>query len=226
MKRYKTVTESTGFMLTVTLLSGYLNAYTYVTRGGIFANMHTGNMSKLGLGLLSGDYAGCWQYLAPILAALAGALFSETVRQKFARKGLGSWQRNMLAFEILVLAAAAFVASGWHDMLIACVFSFVTEAQLTVFGKWEGKSHSTTICTGNLRNLGQYLYPALFVRDRESVRTAVLYGIVVFSFLAGVMVGAVLTRRLGTFGSLPVCAVLGVLMAVVVREENGARSAA
>lgn len=36
-------------MLLLTLLSGYLNAYTYATRGGIFANMHTGNMTKLGI---------------------------------------------------------------------------------------------------------------------------------------------------------------------------------
>ena len=162
-KRYKTISESTAFMVMLTLLSGYLNAYTYATRGGIFANMHTGNMSKLGISLAGGNFAGCWQYLAPILAALLGVMFSELVRHRFSGIAFGSWQKNMLAFEILVLVGAAFIASGWHDMLIACVFSFVTEAQLSVFGKWEGKGHSTTICTGNLRNLGQYLYPAIAV---------------------------------------------------------------
>lgn len=50
-KRYKTISESTAFMVMLTLLSGYLNAYTYATRGGSFANMHTGNMSKLGISL-------------------------------------------------------------------------------------------------------------------------------------------------------------------------------
>ena len=63
-KRYKTISESTAFMLLLTLLSGYLNAYTYATRGGIFANMHTGNMTKLGIGLASGNVAGSWQHLA------------------------------------------------------------------------------------------------------------------------------------------------------------------
>ena len=174
-KRYKTISESTAFMVMLTLLSGYLNAYTYATRGGIFANMHTGNMSKLGISLAGGNFAGCWQYLAPILAAILGVMFSELVRHRFSGIAFGSWQKNMLAFEILVLVGAAFIASGWHDMLIACVFSFVTEAQLSVFGKWEGKGHSTTICTGNLRNLGQYLYPAIAVHDRESLRTAGLY---------------------------------------------------
>ena len=184
-KRYKTISESTAFMVMLTLLSGYLNAYTYATRGGIFANMHTGNMSKLGISLAGGNFAGSWQYLAPILAALLGVMFSELVRHRFSGIAFGSWQKNMLAFEILVLVGAAFIASGWHDMLIACVFSFVTEAQLSVFGKWEGKGHSTTICTGNLRNLGQYLYPAIAVHDRESLRTAGLYFVMVFSFALG-----------------------------------------
>ena len=144
-------------------LSGYLNAYTYATRGGIFANMHTGNMTKLGIGLASGNVAGSWQYLAPILAAVLGVVFSELVRHRFSGIGFGSWQKNMLALEILMLVGSAFVATGWHDMLMACLFSFATEAQLAVFGKWEGRGHATTICTGNIRNLGQYLLSLIHI---------------------------------------------------------------
>ena len=94
-KRYKTISESTAFMVMLTLLSGYLNAYTYATRGGIFANMHTGNMSKLGISLAGGNFAGSWQYLAPILAALLGVMFSELVRHRFSGIAFGSWQKNM-----------------------------------------------------------------------------------------------------------------------------------
>ncbi|MEI3580835.1 MAG: YoaK family protein [Acutalibacteraceae bacterium] len=175
----------------------------YLSRAGSFANMHTGNMSKLGISLAGGNFAGSWQYLAPILAALLGVMFSELVRHRFSGIAFGSWQKNMLAFEILVLVGAAFIASGWHDMLIACVFSFVTEAQLSVFGKWEGKCYSTTICTGNLRNLGQYLYPAIAVHDRESLRTAGLYFVMVFSFALGAVLGIWACAPLGTFGHFP-----------------------
>lgn len=219
-KRYKTISESTAFMLALTLLSGYLNAYTYATRGGIFANMHTGNMSKLGVSLATGDVAGSWPFLAPILAAILGVLFCELVRHRFDRVLFGSWQKNMLAFEILIVAGAAFIASGWHDVLIACVFSFITEAQLAVFGKWEGKGHSTTICTGNIRNLGQYLYPAITVHDRESLRTAVLYGVMVFSFAAGAMLGVLVCELLGTFGSIPAALGLALLLFAMIREDS------
>lgn len=153
-KRYKTISESTAFMVMLTLLSGYLNAYTYATRGGIFANMHTGNMSKLGISLAGGNFAGCWQYLAPILAALLGVMFSELVRHRFSGIAFGSWQKNMLAFEILVLVGAAFIASAGMICSSPVSSPLVTEAQLSVFGKWEGKGHSTTICTGNLRQSG------------------------------------------------------------------------
>ena len=126
----------------------------------------------------------------------------------------------MLAFEILVLVGAAFIASGWHDMLIACVFSFVTEAQLSVFGKWEGKGHSTTICTGNLRNLGQYLYPAIAVHDRESLRTAGLYFVMVFSFALGAVLGIWACAPLGTFGSIPAALGFVLLLGSILREEH------
>ena len=188
-KRYKTISESTAFMLLLTLLSGYLNAYTYATRGGIFANMHTGNMTKLGIGLASGNVA-------------------------------GSWQKNMLALEILMLVGSAFVATGWHDMLMACLFSFATEAQLAVFGKWEGRGHATTICTGNIRNLGQYLYAALSVHDHESLRIAGLYFVMVFSFAAGAGLGVLLCGPMGTFGSIPAALGFAILLGSILREEH------
>ena len=53
-KRYQSITESTGFMLAVTTLGGFLNSYTYATRDGVFANMHTGNMTRLGISLADG----------------------------------------------------------------------------------------------------------------------------------------------------------------------------
>jgi len=207
-KRYKTISESTAFMVMLTLLSGYLNAYTYATRGGIFANMHTGNMSKLGISLAGGNFAGSWQYLAPILAALLGVMFSELVRHRFSGIAFGSWQKNMLAFEILVLVGAAFIASGWHDMLIACVFSFVTEAQLSVFGKWEGKGHSTTICTGNLRSGTERLYLWGKTGERDhGHRAAQYYGIIVF-FIAGAALGAWCSGRWGQRAVLGACVLL------------------
>ncbi len=35
--------------------------------GAIFANLHHRYMSKLGISLAGGNFAGSWQYLAPIL---------------------------------------------------------------------------------------------------------------------------------------------------------------
>ena len=146
-KRYKTISESTAFMVMLTLLSGYLNAYTYATGAGSLP-ICTPAYVQAGISLAGGtspEAGSYWRRSWPPCWAL---MFSELVRHRFSGIAFGSWQKNMLAFEILVLVGAAFIASGWHDMLIACVFSFVTEAQLSVFGKWEGKGHSTTICTG------------------------------------------------------------------------------
>ena len=97
-KRYKTISESTAFMVMLTLLSGYLNAYTYATRGGIFANMHTGNMSKLGISLAGGNFAGSWQYLAPILAAIVQLAYRSYLFAK-CTETVGTWETVWYNFD-------------------------------------------------------------------------------------------------------------------------------
>ena len=39
--------EKPLFLSCITFIGGYMNAYTYITRNQILANMHTANMSKL-----------------------------------------------------------------------------------------------------------------------------------------------------------------------------------
>ena len=43
--------------LVLALAGGYLDAYTYLCRGGVFANAETGNMVLLGAKLAVGDWA-------------------------------------------------------------------------------------------------------------------------------------------------------------------------
>ena len=219
-KRYQSITESTGFMLAVTTLGGFLNSYTYATRDGVFANMHTGNMTRLGISLADGAWAEAGTYLAAIVAAILGALFCEGMKRRTAGRGFGNWRRNLLAVQFVLLFAAGLIPSGWQNLLVTCAFSFLAESLLAMFGKWEGRSHSVTICTGNLRNFGQYLYPVIFERTPEALRTAGLYGLLVASFAFGAGVGIPICRALGTYAAWVGCAVLVVLFLAIRREDR------
>lgn len=71
----KKITPGFGFMLT--FVGGYVNAYTYITRNGILANMHTANMSKMGINLAVGNFKGALSFFITICTCIGGAFFSE-----------------------------------------------------------------------------------------------------------------------------------------------------
>ena len=92
--------------------------------------------------------------------------------------------------------------------------SLVTGFQLDVFRSWSGGNHNTTICTGNLRTMGQLFYAELFHRTDATGKKALTYAGLLLSFPLGAAVGALLCLWLGGPGKLggrPVPAGVGAL---------------
>ena len=56
------------------VVGGFLDAYTYLLRGHVFANAQTGNIVLLGLSAAQGEFLKASYYLLPILAFLCGVL--------------------------------------------------------------------------------------------------------------------------------------------------------
>ena len=59
------------------IAGGYLDVYTYVCRGGIFANAQTGNIVLLGISVADQNWSKIDGYIYPILAFMAGILVAE-----------------------------------------------------------------------------------------------------------------------------------------------------
>ena len=57
-KKNKTRQMSETFLMgtLLALTGGFLDAYTYMSRGGVFANAQTGNIVLLGLNMASGQW--------------------------------------------------------------------------------------------------------------------------------------------------------------------------
>ncbi len=55
---------------------GFLDAYTYITRGGVFANAQTGNIILLSIGLARGEGTAALRYLVPVAVFVAGVFLS------------------------------------------------------------------------------------------------------------------------------------------------------
>ena len=86
-KRELQRSESFAAAALLALSGGLLDAYTYLCRGGVFANAQTGNMVLLAIRAAEGKWQEAGRYLIPILAFAAGVMVAETVKRLHRSNG-------------------------------------------------------------------------------------------------------------------------------------------
>ena len=212
---------SLGALLTVG--GGFLDAYTYFTRGGVFSNAQTGNLVLLAIRLAEGDLTALPHYLPPILAFALGVVAAELVRDRFRASHALHWRQAVVALEALVLLATAFLPQGPWDAAVNAAVSFVCAMQVEAFRKIRGNALATTMCTGNLRSGTELLYHGLRDRDSAALRRSLQYSGISLCFVAGGALGVWATDLMAARAILLCCAMLLVIFLAMFRapEEAG-----
>ena len=212
---------SLGALLTVG--GGFLDAYTYFTRGGVFSNAQTGNLVLLAIRLAEGDLTALPHYLPPILAFALGVVAAELVRNRFRASHALHWRQAVVALEALILLATAFLPQDRWDAAVNAAVSFVCAMQVEAFRKIRGNALATTMCTGNLRSGTELLYHGLRDRDPAALRRSLQYYGIILCFLAGGALGVWATGLLAERAILLCCALLLVIFLAMFRapEEAG-----
>ena len=220
-KKTAELIESVWFMAPLVFMGGFLNAYTYLTRGKVFANNQTANISKLGVNLFQQNWGGALDALYPMLACVLGAFFAEMVKNRPGIKARGphQWQRWILGIELLVLALVGFVPDTVPHVFVNLTMSFFTAWQLSGFRKLEGWVLNSTISTGNLRSLGAYWYDAIFVeKDPAFWGRTLRFTVGVAAFVVGAFAGAGLSTVFGVRAVWFGAAVLAALLIAHIRS--------
>ena len=75
MHREKQMSDSYLIGALLAVAGGFLDAYTFLCRGGVFANAQTGNIVLLGVNLASGRWEEAITYLMPVSAFFFGICF-------------------------------------------------------------------------------------------------------------------------------------------------------
>lgn len=196
--------ESFTVAALLALAGGFLDAYTYLCRGGVFANAETGNIVLMGIHLAQCEWREAAAYFTPVLAFAMGVLASDWIRSHYShRAGRFHWRHFTLAIEMVVLVLASFIPQGELDSLVNILVSFVCAMQVEAFRKVEGNAFATTMCTGNLRSGTEALYQGIFQKSGKMLRKARCYYSVILYFIVGAALGGVLS------GYFPQHAVLG-----------------
>ncbi|GAA1405909.1 YoaK family protein [Catellatospora coxensis] len=193
---YRT-SRSLRLIVLLTMAAGFLDAYTFLGRGGVFATAQTGNVVLLGVQAAQAQWAEALRHVPPIVAFVVGVWTAETIRLPRMAAVLRRPVRAALALEILVLVGVGLLPSGSSDELVAVMIAFVASVQITSFGLIGRWPFNTTVTTTNLRNASQAVYGAVVRRDADAAAQAGRLWPAIASFAAGALLGGLATARLG-----------------------------
>lgn len=190
-------------LLVAVLLStagGFLDAFTWLSLGGVFANSQTGNVVFFGMYAARGMWPEAAHHVPPIVAFLAGAWAAIRIRAPL----------TCLAIAIASLATVLLLIQlGIPDSLAIIAISFGVAMQTTSFRQVERWKYLSVTVTGNLLRA---LEQATSKTDPEAARGARALLAVCLVFLVGAAAGGFTTERLaGNSLAIPI----GLLMAAL-----------
>jgi uncharacterized membrane protein YoaK (UPF0700 family) len=167
---------------------GFLDAFTYVGHGQVFANAMTGNIILMGVSATAGDWRQALNHIPPLFAFLAGVFMAQAIR--LPRLGARWPALVSLILEIVVLTVIAFLPRGFPDIWIVLSISFVAALQNSSFTRVRGLPYNSVMTTGNLRRFAEGLFTGVVPRrNPEILEQAGMFGVICLAFLVGALAG-------------------------------------
>lgn len=198
MSQNKQISETHLLGILLAVVGGFLDSYTYLCRGHVFANAQTGNIVLLGVNLTEQNWNNVFYYLMPILAFVSGILVCETIQTHFKWKQKIHWRQLIVFMELFCLIIAGFLPSPFFDTLVNIMISFVCSLQVEAFRKMNGNVYATTMCTGNLRSASQQLYLYATTKQNSHLHSSLQYYNVILFFIIGAGAGGFFTNLFHT----------------------------
>ena len=169
---------------------GFLDAYTFVGRGGVFANAQTGNIVLLGAEAGERHWLAALLHVPPILAFMLGVALAETLARPAGRRIVRRPARFVLVAEIVVLAIVGALPPQVPDQVVTAAIAFASALQVSTFRSLQGIDYSTTLTTSNLRTLVAKAHRWCVEHDAQAGRQAARIAAVVAPALGNIDVRA------------------------------------
>lgn len=204
MKRAKQVSESIEVGVILAVVGGFMDVYSYMGRGGVFANAQTGNILLVGVHISEGNFDLAARFLFPVLCFAVGIMASDLVHERFS--SLMHWRQVTVFVEAVILLGVSLIGSDLN-VPANCLTSLACGMQVESFRKIHGHGIATTMCIGNLRSALQSVDDYMITRKRRFLENGLLYFSVIMCFVVGAVLGNWCLDRFG-LTSIALCSLL------------------
>lgn len=218
MKSSKQMSESVRIGIFLSLAGGFMDAYSYICRGKVFANAQTGNIVLLGQSLAEANFHNALKYILPIITFALGVYLCQKIQLAYKNAKRIHWRQIVLAIEILFVVAIGFL-SNEYDSPANMMISFVCGIQVIAFSKFHGNAYATTMCTGNLKSATTLLCKYHTTGDKDLRRKSFYYFFIILVFSFGAAIGALMADLIGLASIWLVALLLLVAFLMMFQKE-------
>ncbi len=204
----RNIYQSKEMAILLTFVGGYIDAYTFLSRGGTLAAGQTGNIIFLASEVSHRDLTGGMLKVASVVSFMIGVMFVSLIHHQMATR---YWRLVSLLPITLSCLVVGFLPMSIPNLYILPPLAFGMAMLTTSFSKIEGEGYNNTFSTGNLKNGVIALSEYILNGDTAQLRKAKLYIRIVLSFIIGAIISAEVQKYIGTYAIL-VAAIILVLI--------------
>jgi len=212
--------ETLSIGLLMAAVGGFVDAYTYITRGNVFAYAQTGNIIFTGMKLVEGNIMECLMYIFPIIAYFLGVFITDYLNSKIIRTTVVTIQTVVLTAEVLLLLAVGFLPQTIPNVSVTVLISFLSAIQVQSFRVVYNTPYACTMCTGNLRSSAERLHKFFATKDKEHLIHFLRYTYINISFFAGAALGALFSQLLYERAAFIACILLFAALVMIVADRH------
>lgn len=182
----------------LTFISGYLNAFTFVTQGGRFAGVQSGNVISLAYYFALGNFKQVFNFTIPILFFVLGQFFTYMARKWFLKSPY-SWHFGSSLMMTLLIILAVILTPLFPNGFTIAILAFVASIQVETFRKLRGASYANVMMTGNVKNAAYLWFMGIVEKDKDLQKRGRNIFFIILSFILGVMISTRLSFVLGEY---------------------------
>ena len=219
LPRAKQVSESIELGILLALSGGFMDAYSYIGRGEVFANAQTGNMLLFGVSLSEGNWELALTYLFPVASFSLGIMLADLFHTHAPE--IFHWRQVAIFLEALILLFVAFIPFN-HNLFANSLTSLACGIQVEAFRKIHGHGIATTMCIGNLRSAMQNVDDFLETHKQSSIANALLYLLIITCFIGGAVIGNLMLKQFGQYAIICCSLVLFICFLIMFIDREHA----
>lgn len=181
---YKQMSDSIRVSIMLSFIGGFLELYSYLLKGEVFATAITGNIVLMAYHINNGNLKSVPKYILPIIFFALGVLASEILRKYLKPKEFIHWRVYVILLELIVIIIIPLFKI---NVGAVSLISFVSALQIQSFKKIKDYTYMSTMNTGNFKNFIDNLFNKNYIKAK-------IYMYVILSFIVGIIIADIFIK--------------------------------